>query len=276
MGPETKKRKTMHEQWDDAINHGEYQYLYKYITSTNAEDQAKVILENWEKFKSIPHLSNRISYYVQKHEKYQTPPEDYKGENWIAKTMVYCSNNCSYNAQCKFIDYEGIHSQLGKLIDYEVPLKTPKTDYKDPESSELCDKGKRLGDIDILGLKEDKTAMLLELKNFTNKEHPLRAFLEVYTYWKSLGGDHAESFLNRHSLLKGATKLDKAVILYEESRCYKKLHSADNKVKECIKNMGVKCFVVDRREETDDKYLHFTNVREFNLSEWKIEDNKSK
>jgi hypothetical protein len=275
MGSETKKGKTMHEQWDDAINHGEYQYLYKYITSTNAEDQAKVILENWEKFKSIQHLSNRSSYYVEGHKQYHEPPEEHKGENWIAKTMVNCSKNCSYNEQCEFIDYEGIHSQLGKLIDYEVPLKTPKTDV-DSKTSELCDKGKQLGDIDILGLKEDKTAMLLELKNFTNKEHPLRAFLEVYTYWKSLGGDHAESFLKGHSSLNDATKLDKAVILYKESRCYKKLNDAEGKVKECIKNMGVKCFVVDRKDETDDKCLYFTNVREFNLSKWKIEDNKSK
>ena len=65
---------------------------------------------------------------------------------------------------------------------YQIPLKTPGGTDNDG-----------LGKIDLLA-QNGTTATLLELKQANSKEHPLRAFLEAYTYWKQLAEKALEIF----------------------------------------------------------------------------------
>lgn len=240
---------TKKDQWDRAVAQGQFHLCYKFITKRDADEQAKYILDNFNQFEQIPKLSARKSYCIESHKNdIADPPKQGVEEKWVAKNMVRARFSTPL---------------FGELLEYEVPLATPKRD--DPEFAE---KGKRLGDIDLLS-KDGDVATLLELKKFHCQEHPLRAFLEAFTYWKAVGGIDSSDFLNA-SPAKGAKVLDKGVILYEESATFQTLKTVADTMRDCIKRLSVKCYVVSRTDESNDKCLSFGNVWEFDLDRWMV------
>ena len=137
---------------------------------------------------------------------------------------------------------------LGDFIDYEVPLK----------SSEL-DEG--LGEIDLLSCnKITGDAYIIEVKRPDNNERPLRAILESYTYWKIVGGDEPNHFLN-NSRAKGSKTLKKCVMVY-----YNKNSSIYNSFKikwdkyyyDLMKKLDIKMFIAITSKEEKEVSDFFT------------------
>lgn len=135
---------------------------------------------------------------------------------------------------------------IGKIVDYQVPLKTPG-----------ASDNSGLGKIDLLALNGD-TLYLLEVKEPNNTESPLRAILEIYTYWKQLGGDDCQLF-SRHVKVSGANKVKKALLLFESENkgsVYQKLlyREGHERLFELMKKLNVECFV-GTLEDSDGERL---------------------
>lgn len=89
---------------------------------------------------------------------------------------------------------------LGKCIDYEIPLRDVMSDS--------------FGEIDLLSYNSDKKALtLIELKPPKNTESINRAILEVSTYYQIVDKDKLLSDFH----LPEDTKVEKAVLVYEDS-----------------------------------------------------------
>ena len=101
---------------------------------------------------------------------------------------------------------------LGKILDYQTPLKNEQDD--------------KAGKIDIVSYNKDiKTVYLLELKNEYNEETMLRCVLEIFTYSKTLDKD---KFLEDFNLPKD-TKIKASPLVFFNGSQYKEMVEGDNK-----------------------------------------------
>lgn len=124
---------------------------------------------------------------------------------------------------------------IGEIIDYQVPLKTPG-----------ASDNSGLGKIDLLS-RNDDTLYLLEVKEPDNTESPLRAILEIHTYWKQLGGYDCRLF-SRHTKACEAKKVKKALLLFEnegKGKIYHKMffREGHERLLSVMKALDVECFV---------------------------------
>lgn len=211
---------------------GHMENIEKLYTKVNTRDQAEWISyveRHLNEIKAGPYkLSHRNSYAVSSHQavdgamwdRYRRAKEGrpFRREEWICRL-----------AMGKTFD------TTGKMVDYQVPLKTP------------GDSGNSgLGKIDLLALNGD-TLYLLEVKEPNNTESPLRAILEIYTYWKQLGGDECQLF-SRHTGVCGAKKAKKALLLFKSESLgsiYQKLfyREGHERLLYVMKALDVECFV---------------------------------
>lgn len=196
---------------------------YKHISGGNADKALSLINAQLDHIKNGEYVqSRRKSYSVASHNsafdwneynKSKLDKPRFRKEEWICK-------------QCKGQTFPSI----GTIVDYQVPLKHQRSD----ECSGM-------GKVDLLSQRGSE-AYLLEVKVPDNTEEPLRAIMEIYVYWKQLGGEECQNFLN-HSALHGAITLKKAIVLFEESPIYKKLVGTYDKLQPLMKELGVECFV---------------------------------
>lgn len=202
---------------------------YKSISSGNADKALQSISSQLDYIKNGRYIqSNRQDYSVQSHSKpfneakYQERKNKpyFRKEEWICKRC--------YGKSFNFI---------GKIVDYQVPLK----------HSQKCS---GLGKVDLLSQK-GSVAYLLEVKTRENTESPLRAIMEIYTYWKQLGGNEGKYFLT-HSALRNATTLKKGIVLFEGSRIHKKLIESGDKLWALIRELEVECFLAKSTAGGDD------------------------
>lgn len=211
------------------------QEIYKHITTTYAEANLGELNARFSLFEQIPCQSSRKSYVIPCHQHKRILPapgeERRRKEEWTCISMCQSAPEGGY--------------PFGTLVGYQIPLKTPGSS-----------KNSGLGKIDLLAL-NGTTAMLLELKRSDSGEHPLRAFLEAYTYWKQLGGENAGDFL-RKSDAQGATALDKAVVLYRGSRIADKLMGASDEMKQFLRRLQVTCYFVDQAPQSEYLFDHVT------------------
>ena len=109
--------------------------------------------------------SNRLNYLVDSHTDTfdEATYQERKNKPYFRKEEWICK-------RCK----GQVYNSVGEIIDYQVPLK----------HSQKCS---GLGKVDLLSQK-GSVAYLLEVKTRENTESPLRAIMEIYTYWKQLGG----------------------------------------------------------------------------------------
>lgn len=126
---------------------------------------------------------------------------------------------------------------VGQVLDYQIPLK-----------SNLADCG-GMGKADLLSRKEE-TAYLLEVKAPESAESPLRAVMEIYTYWQQLGGTNSLRFLE-NSFAKGAKTLKKGIVIFEkqendsEKYLFKKLKKGADRYFALMEALDVECFIAE-------------------------------
>ena len=133
--------------------------------------------------------------------------------------------------------YYGIKFRyLGKVIDYQVPLKRSNQD-------------KNVGKIDMISQTDDEI-WLLELKNFDSKDTLLKCVLEISTYYQ---------LLNKNNFLKKSyqefskfkpCQIKKGVVIFENSLQYKEFremkHCDRPNLMSLIKALNVEIFVVEK------------------------------
>ncbi|NLL35781.1 MAG: hypothetical protein GX257_10840 [Clostridiales bacterium] len=222
----------------------EPQEVYKHITKTYLEEDAGILLNFFYLLDNIKKIPQRETYRIKSHEQVEFNEPDksvrnFREEEWVCKKMALCHKDGHI---------------FGSIVGYQIPLKVPGAGEQNA----------KLGKLDLLSVKED-TAYILELKAKNSTEQPLKAFLEAYTYWKQLGGDNSKEFLDK-SDAAGCCRLDKAVVFYEGSDIHNRLMDSSQTVKDLIRKLKVRCFLVkgDGRPS-----LLFETSREFDFKAWK-------
>ena len=119
---------------------------------------------------------------------------------------------------------------LGKVLDYQTPLKNERDD--------------KAGKIDIVSYNKDiKTVYLLELKKEDNEETMLRCVLEIFTYSKTLDKD---KFLEDFNLPKD-TKIKASPLVFFNGSQYKEMIEADNKfLKQLMDRLDIEPFYITK------------------------------
>ena len=137
---------------------------YVGITSDTKEYYSEIIasellnkIDSFDDVASIKRESNGKSYLTKSHhEKFSINEESNRHEEKYAKKLFDKKNN---------------YDSIGKIIDFQVPLKDKQKD--------------KAGKIDLISFdKNNSTLYLIELKYGENAETLLRTILEIYTYYK--------------------------------------------------------------------------------------------
>lgn len=209
---------------------GQYDTLYKEITTSNAPEKLIKIQKNLLSIQENSYtLSQREDYCVKSHEEdfdytdYMSAKtrKPFRKEEWMCKL---CVGKC--------------FPLIGEIVDYQVPLKHTR--------GAVC---AGMGKVDMLSVDGD-TAWLLELKVPESTEPPLRAIMEVYTYWRQLGGEQCERFLTK-SKARGTKTLKKAIVIFERSEegsLYQKLRADWEPLSALMEALGVSCFVAQLKD----------------------------
>ncbi len=123
---------------------------------------AEFVCEHIEQFKAgIPMITRKAPYKTESH--LGKVPTSNRKEETIAIQMFNQSDKDNY-----------IYPFVGKIIDYQTPLKSQKTDVA--------------GKIDILSY-DGKVLYILELKKPDSTETMLRCVLESFTYMQTADGE---------------------------------------------------------------------------------------
>lgn len=112
------------------------------------------LLQNIERLNEIPTITRKKGYFTATHSGTIKNPNSNRSEELIALKMFQQSHIPG----------------LGKIIDYQTPLKNKAADS--------------VGKIDLLSY-DGKTLRILELKKPDTEETMLRCVIEAYTYWKT-------------------------------------------------------------------------------------------
>ena len=177
----------------------------------NAKSRAEILAEEivangvdkLKDEKAFPKITRTASYRVKSHNGVITNSDSNRFEEQIAKSM-----------------YQKTYDGFGRVIDYQVPLK----DRQD-------DQNKGLGKIDLLAYNEKTQILtLLELKKPASDEPLLRAALEIYTYWRIIDQNKLiENYQSEGLLPKTKIKVEKAVLLFENSYAYNEFYGKNKK-----------------------------------------------
>lgn len=226
----------------EEVKMGKYDTLYNEINPSTACEMLERIQGELQSIQESSYkLSQRTTYRVKSHykefdkaayEKAKTK-KPFRKEEWMCKLCMGKT-----------------FPHIGEIVDYQVPLKHCQGD--------ACE---GMGNIDLLSVDGD-TAWLLELKVPDSSEHPLRAIMEIYTYWRQLGGDACQNFLN-NSKAEGAKTLKKAIVIFEkdagasEKYLYQKLRKNWGPLSKLMKDLDVACFVaqLENNDPECDKIL---------------------
>ena len=172
---------------------------------------AEWLLDNIELFNDIKMISRENSYKVDSHDGKIKNKDSRREEEIIAMKLFDFSQN-----QGKVFDI------IGKIIDYQTPLKNVQTDD--------------VGKIDLLAYNESKkTLRILELKKPDSKETMLRCVLEAYTYLK---------ILDKTKLLKDFELPENTIVkacpfVFFDGAQYKEIQEDRKHLKELMKNLDV-------------------------------------
>ena len=190
---------------------------YKGDTTDTKEKYTEVIAEwllnNIDLLYKIKKITRLSSYKVDTHDGKYTPRPN-PIEEIIAMDIF---NQGSLNI-------------LGKVLDYQTPLKNERDD--------------KAGKIDIVSYNKDiKTVYLLELKKEDNEETMLRCVLEIFTYSKTLDKD---KFLEDFNLPKD-TKIKASPLVFFNGSQYKEMVKGDNKfLKQLMDKLDIEPFYITK------------------------------
>lgn len=147
----------------------EERHMYKFVTTKYAEDVAKIALDNIEKLRNIPVLSMRGDYKVNHATRSKDFEEDTAESNRVEEQ--FCKSTYTIGECLKY---------FGKIVDYQVPLKTPKQD-----NTKYHGYNEGLGKLDLLTL-NDHAATILEVKLAVARNPHSRHYLKYShtgKYW---------------------------------------------------------------------------------------------
>ena len=150
----------------------------------------------------------------------------YRIESHDGKIINQNSNRAEEKIAMKLFNYSQnkgeIFDKIGKIIDYQTPLKNIQTD----------DAGK----IDLLAYNEDtNTLRILELKKSDSKETMLKCLLEVYTYLKIVNKD---KLLKDFGLPKD-TIVKASPLVFFEGMQYKEMQEDRKNLKKLMEKMEI-------------------------------------
>ena len=182
---------------------------------------AKWLLNNIELFNDIKMISRENSYKVDSHDGKIKNEKSGREEEIIAMKLFDFSQN-----QGKVFDI------IGKIIDYQTPLKNVQTDD--------------VGKIDLLAYnKKEKILRILELKRPGSKETMLRCVLEAYTYLK---------ILDKTKLLKDFELPEDTVIkacpfVFYGKEQYREMQQDREHLKDLIEKLGIEVIYLEEKNE---------------------------
>ena len=183
---------------------------------------AEWLLDNIELFNDIKMISRENSYKVDSHDGKNKDKDSNREEEKIAMKLFDLSEN-----QGKVFEI------IGKIIDYQTPLKDIQTD--------------KAGKIDLLAYNESKkTLRILELKKPDSEETMLRCVLEAYTYLKVVDKD---KLLKDFGLQKN-TKIKACPFVFYGKEQYKEMQQDRKHLKDLIKKLGIE--VIYLKEENGE------------------------
>ena len=184
---------------------------------------AKWLIDNIELFNEIKLITREKSYKVKTHDGIIKNEESKREEEKIAMKLFDSSQN-----KGKVFDI------IGKIIDYQTPLKDGQTD--------------KAGKIDLLAYNESKkTLRILELKKPDSKETMLRCVLEAYIYLKVV--DKAK--LLKDFGLPEDTKIKACPFVFYDGEQHKEMQQKRENLKDLIKNLGIEIIYL---KEKDGEY----------------------
>jgi len=172
---------------------------------------AEWLLSHVDLFNKIKLINREGSYRIESHDGKIINQESNRTEEKIAMKLFDYSQNKGE-----------IFDKIGKIIDYQTPLKNIQTD----------DAGK----IDLLAYNEDTdTLRILELKKSDSKETMLKCLLEVYTYLK---------IVNKVKLLKDFglpkdTIVKASPLVFFEGMQYKEMQEDRKNLKKLMEKMEI-------------------------------------
>ena len=199
---------------------------YRGTTSDSKEYYTEVvaewILKNIYLFDYIKPITREKSYKADSHDGKNKDNDSNREEEKIAMKLFDLSEN-----QGKVFEI------IGKIIDYQTPLKDIQTD--------------KAGKIDLLAYNESKkTLRILELKRPDSKETMLRCVLEAYTYLKVV--DRAK--LLKDFGLPEDTEIKACPFVFYDGEQYKEMQQDRKYLKDLIKKLGIE--VIYLKEENGE------------------------
>ena len=172
---------------------------------------AEWLLSHVDLFNKIKLINREGSYRIESHDGKIINQESNRAEEKIAMKLFDYSQNKGE-----------IFDKIGKIIDYQIPLKNIQTD----------DAGK----IDLLAYNEDTdTLRILELKKSDSKETMLKCLLEVYTYLKIVNKD---KLLKDFGLPKD-TIVKASPLVFFEGMQYKEMQEDRKNLKKLMEKMEI-------------------------------------
>ena len=198
---------------------------YRGTTSDSKEYYTEVvaewILKNIYLFDYIKPITREKSYKVDSHDGKNKDKDSNREEEKIAMKLFDLSQN-----QGKVFEI------IGKIIDYQTPLKDIQTD--------------KAGKIDLLAYnKKEKILRILELKRPSSKETMLRCVLEVYTYSK---------VVDKAKLLKDFGLAEDTVIkacpfVFYGKEQYREMQQDREHLKDLIEKLGIEVIYLEEKNE---------------------------
>ena len=186
-------------------------------TSNEEGDYTEIIagwlLDNIELFDDIEMISRKSNYKVKTHDGKIKDINSNREEEKIAMKLFDASQ-----------DKGRIFDKIGKIIDYQTPLKNVQTD--------------KAGKIDLLAYNKDSDTgilRILELKKADSDETMLRCVLEAYTYLKIVDRDK----LLKDFELSEDTILKTCPFVFVDGAQYKEIQEDRKYLKELMKNLDV-------------------------------------
>lgn len=202
-------------------------------TGERYEDVAAAfVLENLSALENIKTVERRLSYKTEGHER--LVPDNGKlaeidsgkvrrKEEWLAKSM-----------------YGKSYENLGKIIDFQVPIKSEAKGNKTGVGRKIGTDKKKPGKIDLIAYSEkDSVLYLLEFKRPDSKENLLRCILEAYTYYRQVN----YSKLLQDFELPSDSKILPAVLIYKQSEAASRVNSL--LLQKLRKALGISIFLID-------------------------------
>ncbi|HHY81126.1 MAG TPA: hypothetical protein GX505_00370 [Clostridiales bacterium] len=208
---------------------------YTGITSDTKEKYTEVIagrlLSNLDAFNRIEQIRRESSYKTTGHEWKAIDPTSPRSEEQIARSMMGHT-----------------YPHIGKIIDYQTPLKNSMSDTA--------------GKIDLLSWNEEKNnAYIIELKvpradDKARQETLLHCILQIETYSRILDFQKLKDDFE----LPAKTDLRKAVLVYRLSNPHIQVH--DTNIKKLMKALGVDMFLMGEDNKVIDEHYYFEELKE--------------